>query len=205
VRSLRSYEAYYARWSLTWESQALLRARGVAGDRTLVVDFEALADRLRYPEALDEGSVREIRRIKARMETERLPRGVDPTRHLKLGPGGLSDVEWIVQLLQLRYAAQVPALRSQSTLGALDAAVAADLIDRDDAAQLQQAWLLASRLRSAITLWTNRTTDLLPTDRAALEGIARILAYQPGSAAQLEDDLLRAARRARTIFERLFA
>lgn len=205
VRSLRSYEAYYARWSLTWESQALLRGRGVAGDRTLVTDFEALADRLRYPETLDDGSVREIRRTKARMETERLPRGVDPTRHLKLGPGGLSDVEWIVQLIQLRHGATIPALRTRSTLGALDAAVAAALIDRDDAAQLRQAWVLASRLRSAITLWTNRTSDLLPTDRAALEGIARILEYPPGSAAQLEDDLLRTTRRARAIFERLFA
>ena len=139
------------------------------------------------------------------METERLPRAVDPTRHLKLGPGGLSDVEWIVQLLQLRSAARVPALRTQSTLGALDAAVGAHLIDRDDAAQLQVAWVLASRLRSAITLWTNRTSDLLPDRSGGAEGIARILEYQPGSAAQLEDDLLRATRRARTIFERLFA
>ena len=139
------------------------------------------------------------------METERLPRGVDPTRHLKLGPGGLSDVEWIVQLLQLQHADRVPGLRTQSTLAALDAGVAADLIDRDDASRLRHAWVLASRLRSAITLWTNRTSDVLPTDRAALEGIARILEYQPGSAAQLEDDLLRAARRARHIFERLFA
>ncbi|MBW4042328.1 MAG: bifunctional [glutamine synthetase] adenylyltransferase/[glutamine synthetase]-adenylyl-L-tyrosine phosphorylase [Acidobacteria bacterium] len=204
VRSLRSYEAYYGRWSLTWESQALLRARGVAGDRTLVVDFEALADRMRYPATLDYASVREIRRIKARMETERLPRGVDPTRHLKLGPGGLSDVEWIVQLLQLQHGDRVPGLRTQSTLDALDVAVSEGLVDRDDAAQLRHAWVLASRLRSAITLWTNRTSDVLPTDRAALEGIARILEYQPGSAAQMEDDLLRAARRARQIFERLF-
>lgn len=204
VRSLRSYEAYYARWSLTWESQALLRSRGVAGDRSLVEDFAALADRLRYPRLLDDGAVREIRRIKARMETERLPRGVDRVRHLKLGPGGLSDVEWVVQLLQLQHAETVPGLRTQSTLGALDAAVAARLLDRDDAAQLRHAWVLASRLRSAITLWTDRTSDVLPTDRSSLEGIARILEYPPGSAAQLEDDLLRATRRARTIFERLF-
>uniref|UniRef100_UPI0035CC91CD bifunctional [glutamine synthetase] adenylyltransferase/[glutamine synthetase]-adenylyl-L-tyrosine phosphorylase n=1 Tax=uncultured Amnibacterium sp. TaxID=1631851 RepID=UPI0035CC91CD len=160
VRSFRSYEAYYARWSLTWESQALLRARGVAGDRTLVVDFEALADRQRYPEAMDEQAVREVRRIKARMETERLPRGTDPGRHLKLGPGGLSDVEWIVQLLQLQHGAAVPALRTQSTLGALDAAVAVRLVDRQDAAALKGAWLFASRFRSAITLWTNRTSDV---------------------------------------------
>ncbi|MDQ1530194.1 MAG: [glutamine synthetase] adenylyltransferase / [glutamine synthetase]-adenylyl-L-tyrosine [Microbacteriaceae bacterium] len=205
VRSLRAYEAYYARWSLTWESQALLRARGVAGDRTLVADFEALADRMRYPELLDETAQREIRRIKARMETERLPKGADASRHLKLGRGGLSDVEWIVQLLQLQHGARVPALRTQSTLAALDAAVGAGLLARDDAAPLREAWLLASRVRSAITLWTNRTSDLLPTDRSQLEGIARILEYPPGSASVLEEDVLRVTRRARAVFERLFA
>jgi glutamate-ammonia-ligase adenylyltransferase len=205
VRSLRAYEAYYARWSVTWESQALLRARGVAGDRALVTDFEALADRMRYPDELDDAAQREIRRIKARMEGERLPKGADASRHLKLGRGGLSDVEWIVQLLQLQHAAEVPALRTQSTLGALDAAVGAGLIDPEDAAALKQAWLFASRFRSAMTLWTNRTSDVLPTDRAALEGIARILEYPPGSAGLLEEDLLRTTRRARVVFERLFA
>ncbi|HEY8319785.1 MAG TPA: bifunctional [glutamine synthetase] adenylyltransferase/[glutamine synthetase]-adenylyl-L-tyrosine phosphorylase [Amnibacterium sp.] len=205
VRSFRSYEAYYARWSVTWESQALLRARGVAGDRDLVLDFEELADRMRYPADLDDAAQREIRRIKARMETERLPKGADATRHLKLGRGGLSDVEWIVQLLQLQHAARVPALRTQSTLAALDAAVGARLVSRQDAAQLRDAWILASRVRSAITLWTNRTSDLLPTDRGQLEGIARILEYPPGSASLLEEDVLRATRRARAVFERLFA
>jgi glutamate-ammonia-ligase adenylyltransferase len=170
-----------------------------------VLDFEALADRMRYPADLDDAAQREIRRIKARMETERLPKGADASRHLKLGRGGLSDVEWIVQLLQLQHAARVPELRTQSTLAALDAAVGADLIDRHDAAQLRDAWMLASRVRSAITLWTNRTSDLLPTDRDQLEGIARILEYPPGSASLLEEDVLRATRRARAVFERLFA
>ncbi|MDH2442344.1 bifunctional [glutamine synthetase] adenylyltransferase/[glutamine synthetase]-adenylyl-L-tyrosine phosphorylase [Amnibacterium sp. CER49] len=205
VRSLRAYEAYYARWSVTWESQALLRARGVAGDRALVEDFEALADRMRYPDGLDDAAQREIRRIKARMEGERLPKGADASRHLKLGRGGLSDVEWIVQLLQLRHAARVPGLRTQSTLAALDAALGAGLIDHADAMQLREAWLFASRVRSAITLWTNRTSDLLPVDRAALEGVARILEYPPGSASVLEEDVLRVMRRARAVFERLFA
>lgn len=205
VRSFRAYEAYYDRWSLTWESQALLRARGVAGDRSLVVDFEALADRMRYPAALEPAADREVKRIKARVEQERLPRGVDPARHLKLGPGGLSDVEWIVQLLQLRHAATVPALRTTSTLAALDASLAADLLARADATALRDAWIFASRARSAVTLWLNRTTDLLPTDRTALEGVARILEYPPGSASVLEDDALRTMRRSRAVFERLFA
>lgn len=204
VRSLRSYQAYYERWSLTWESQALLRATGVAGDHDLVGDFMALVDRLRYPTRIDASQQREIRRIKARVETERLPKGADPLRHLKLGRGSISDVEWLVQLLQLRHAARVPALRTTSTLRALDAAVAARLLGRSDADALREAWLLASRTRSAMTLWTSRTTDLLPTDRHDLEGAARILEYPPGSATTVEQDYLRITRQARRVFERLF-
>ena len=97
VRSLNSYEAYYRRWSLVWESQALLRAEPVAGDEELGRRFIELVDPLRYPaEGLGDDAVREIRRLKARMESERLPRGADPTLHTKLGRGGLSDVEWTV-------------------------------------------------------------------------------------------------------------
>ncbi|MCU1571499.1 MAG: glutamine-synthetase [Naasia sp.] len=204
VRSLRSYEAYYARWSLTWEAQALLRARGVAGDHDLVRDFGELADRVRYPKQVAESEVREIKRIKARVESERLPQGADPVRHLKLGRGTLSDVEWLVQVTQLQHAARVPALRTQSTLAALSAAVRAKLIDRTDAAQLREAWVLSSRLRSAMTLWTNKTGDLLPTERRQLDAIARLLEYPPGSAGVLETEYLRVTRHSRTVFERLF-
>ena len=108
VRSLESYQAYYERWSLTWEAQALLRARGVVGDAALLAAFEELADGIRYPAAIGAAEVREIKRIKARVESERLPQGADPARHLKLGRGSLSDVEWFVQLLQLQHAAAVP-------------------------------------------------------------------------------------------------
>ncbi|BDZ53189.1 glutamate-ammonia-ligase adenylyltransferase [Agromyces marinus] len=104
ARSLDAYRAYYARWSLTWEAQALLRARGVAGDRSLIRDFTDLADEVRYPAAIADQDVREVKRIKARVENERLPQGADPTRHLKLGRGSLSDVEWYVQLIQLQHA-----------------------------------------------------------------------------------------------------
>jgi [glutamine synthetase] adenylyltransferase / [glutamine synthetase]-adenylyl-L-tyrosine phosphorylase len=90
VRSLDSYRAYYERWSLTWEAQALLRARTVAGDEPLMTDFTALADTVRYPAALPEADAREVRRIKARVEAERLPQAADPARHLKLGRGSLS-------------------------------------------------------------------------------------------------------------------
>ncbi|MGH1527210.1 bifunctional [glutamine synthetase] adenylyltransferase/[glutamine synthetase]-adenylyl-L-tyrosine phosphorylase [Leifsonia sp. L25] len=204
VRSLEAYRAYYKRWSLTWEAQALLRARGVAGDAALLADFETVADEVRYPAAIGEQEVREVKRIKARVENERLPQGADPARHLKLGRGSLSDVEWFVQLIQLQHAAAIPALRTTSTLDALAVAVDHDLVAEDDAAKLREAWLLASRARSAMTLWTNKTADVLPADRVALEGVARLLEYPPGSASRLEEDYLAVTRRARAVFERAF-
>ena len=204
ARSFDAYAEYYRRWSLSWEAQALLRARGVAGDVTLISDFITLADEVRYPAAIDLQAVREIKRIKARVESERLPQGASPTRHLKLGPGSLSDVEWLVQLLQLQHGAKVAGLRTQSTLGALEAAVGAGLIAAAPAARLADAWTLASRLRSANTLWTGRTSDVLPTDRRQLDGIARMLGYAPGSATEIEERYMATTRRARRVFEKLF-
>ncbi|QTX04819.1 bifunctional [glutamine synthetase] adenylyltransferase/[glutamine synthetase]-adenylyl-L-tyrosine phosphorylase [Agromyces archimandritae] len=204
ARSLDAYRAYYARWSLTWEAQALLRARPVAGDASLQADFTALADEIRYPAEISDRDVREVKRIKARVEDERLPQGADPSRHLKLGRGSLSDVEWFVQLLQLEHGARVPALRTTSTLEALAAAVDARLVDPDDADTLRQAWIMASRARSALTLWLDRTTDVLPVERTQLEGVARIMGYPRGSASALEHDYLQLTRRARRVFEQGF-
>jgi len=204
VRSVESYRAYYERWAVSWEAQALLRARVVVGDVGVLQDFTELIASVRYPVAASEHDIREIKRIKARVESERLPQGADPRRHLKLGRGSISDVEWLVQLIQLRHAARVPGLQTTSTLGALRAAEAAGLIAASDAARLRDAWVLASRARSAMTLWLNRTTDLLPTDRRDLEGVARLMEYPPGSASRLEEDYLRVTRIARQVFERLF-
>ena len=115
VRSLESYRQYYDRWSLVWEAQALLRATPVAGDPGLAERYLALIAPIRWPEGgLDGGQVREIRTLKARMEAERLPRGADRKTHFKLGHGGLSDVEWVVQLVQLRHAHAHPELRTAS-------------------------------------------------------------------------------------------
>ncbi|PZU48457.1 MAG: bifunctional [glutamine synthetase] adenylyltransferase/[glutamine synthetase]-adenylyl-L-tyrosine phosphorylase [Microbacterium sp.] len=204
VRSIESYAEYYRRWSLSWEAQALLRARGVAGSVKLIRRFIALADDVRYPAQVAIRDLREIKRIKARVENERLPQGVDRARHLKLGPGGLSDVEWLVQVLQHEHAHAIPALRTTSTLGALEAAREAGLVPDAAAERLREAWRLASRLRSANTLLSGQTSDVLPTDRGKLDGIGRLLEYPPRSATLVEEEWLRAARRARRDFERLF-
>jgi glutamate-ammonia-ligase adenylyltransferase len=204
ARSLDAYAAYYRRWSVSWEAQALLRARGVAGSQALIDDFLALADEIRYPAQLDPGDVREIKRIKVRVENERMPSNVDRAMHLKLGPGGLSDVEWLVQLLQLEHAHAHPALRTTSTLVALSAAVEAGLVPEAMADRLRSSWRLAARLRSANTLYSGNTSDVLPEDRRALDGIGRMLEYPAHSATEVQEEWLRTARRARRVFEKLF-
>ncbi|MEU7468204.1 bifunctional [glutamine synthetase] adenylyltransferase/[glutamine synthetase]-adenylyl-L-tyrosine phosphorylase [Streptomyces sp. NPDC044984] len=205
VRTLASYEAYYRRWSLVWERHALLRAEHVAGDEDLGRRFTELIDPLRYPAGgLDEEAVREIRRLKARMESERLPRGADPKLHAKLGPGGLSDVEWTVQLLQLRHGAEVPGLRTTRTRQALTAARAAGLISEEDAATLDEAWVLATRVRNAVMLVRGRAGDTFPTVPRELGAVGRYLGYGPGHAGDMLDAYRRTARRARGVVEELF-
>jgi glutamate-ammonia-ligase adenylyltransferase len=206
VRSLESYAEYYRRWALTWERQALLRAMPIAGDAELGRRFVEVIDPLRYPvDGIGEPEQREIRRLKARMEAERLPRGVDPALHTKLGRGGLADVEWTVQLLQLRHAAQVPELRTTTTLGALTAARAASLLSAADEKALRTAWLLATRVRNAIVLAQGRASDVVPTDGRALAAVSRAMGYRQGQAGDLLEDYQRATRRARQVHERMFA
>jgi len=205
VRTLKSYEAYYRRWSLVWESQALLRAEPVAGDEELGRRFIQLIDPLRYPaEGLGEDAVREIRRLKARMESERLPRGADPKLHTKLGPGGLSDVEWTVQLLQLQHGWAEPGLRTTRTREALAAACAAGLISGEDAEILDEAWVLATRVRNAVMLVRGRAGDTFPTESRELAAVGRYLGYGPGHAGDMLDAYRRTARRARGVVETLF-
>ncbi|MEY4312510.1 MAG: hypothetical protein RLZZ319_19 [Actinomycetota bacterium] len=204
VRSLDAYRAYYEKWSDLWETQALVRARAVAGDDALQQEFTDMADSVRYAHDIGEDGVREIRRIKARVETERMPHGHDPNRHTKLGRGSLSDVEWLVQLIQLQHGESIEALRTPSTLDALDAAVTAKLITAADGTALREAWLLASRIRSAVVLVTGKASDIVPVNRDELEGVARILRYPAGRGADLENDYLRTTRLSRQVFERLF-
>jgi glutamate-ammonia-ligase adenylyltransferase len=202
VRSLAAYAQYYARWSKVWEAQALLRARFVCGDAELGAEFLAIADRMRYPiGGLSREQIIEIRRIKARVESERLPRGADPAMHTKLGRGGLADVEWAVQLVQLRHGHAVSGLRSTRTLDALAAAREAGLIASADAAAMSAGWLSAAAVRNALTLVRGRSGDQLPRHGPDLAGVVRLLgATDPG---EFVDDYLRTARRSRAAAERV--
>ncbi|MBE9373194.1 bifunctional [glutamine synthetase] adenylyltransferase/[glutamine synthetase]-adenylyl-L-tyrosine phosphorylase [Saccharopolyspora sp. HNM0983] len=206
VRTLDSYLTYYDRWGDVWEFQALLRARPVAGDPDLGERFCRSIDRLRYPDGgLEEAKAREIRRIKARVDSERLPRGADPATHTKLGRGGLADVEWTLQLLQLQHAHRYPELRTPSTVDGLRAAVRAGLLDEDEAEELVAAWTLAMRVRNAVMLVRGKPGDQLPTKARELSAVAAALGY-PSSVdtGEVVDDYMRVTRRARAVVERVF-
>ncbi|BCJ45156.1 glutamate-ammonia-ligase adenylyltransferase [Actinoplanes ianthinogenes] len=202
VRSLQAYQQYYDRWSKVWEAQALLRARFVCGSPELGLAFERLADTKRYPAGgLTREQVVEIRRIKARVETERLPRGADPNTHTKLGRGGLADVEWAVQLLQLRHAHALPGLRRTRTLEALDAEAEAGLVEAADAEAMAAGWTLAAQVRNALTLVRGRPTDQLPQHGVELAGTVLLLGG--GDPGEFVDRYLRITRRSRAAMQRV--
>ncbi|MFT9243293.1 MAG: bifunctional glutamine-synthetase adenylyltransferase/deadenyltransferase, partial [Bifidobacterium aquikefiri] len=208
VRSYDSCREYYRSWASTWESQALLRARFAAGDSDLghrIIDD--IINPLRYPKsALTDDQISEIRTLKARMESERLPRGVRRERHIKLGKGGLSDIEWTVQLSQLQHAHDIPALQTTSTLEALESLRREGLINVEDADNLRETWIMCTAARNGSYLWSGRATraDILPDDVYSLGGIAIYLGYAAHQGQRFENDVLAKMRRCREITNRLF-
>jgi glutamate-ammonia-ligase adenylyltransferase len=205
VRSLESYAAYYAKWSKVWEAQALLRADAVVGDVDLRRRFEELIDPLRFPEqGISDADVVEVRRIKARVDRERLPRGADPKSHLKLGHGGLADIEWTVQLLQMRHSGAVEGLRTPRTLEALAAAREAGILGPADAAVLVDGWRTVSRARNAIALVRGSGSDQLPHDIRDRAAVASILGYPAGATDAMVNDLLRTMRMSHAVVDRVF-
>ncbi|HEY5821563.1 MAG TPA: bifunctional [glutamine synthetase] adenylyltransferase/[glutamine synthetase]-adenylyl-L-tyrosine phosphorylase [Propionibacteriaceae bacterium] len=205
IRSLTAYRNYYSRWSSTWELQAMVRADALAGDAELGQTLLREIDTRRWPEGgLTAAQLTEIRKLKARVEAERLPRAADPSKHTKLGPGGLADVEWTVQLLQLQHAHRLPSLRSSQTIVALRAACEAGVIGQLDAGHLESAWMLASRIRNQIMLMRGRGSDSLPNDNRELEAVAELMGYGPGESSHLLADYRRVTRRARRVVDAVF-
>ena len=143
-----------------------------------------------------EEQAREIRRVKARVERERIPAGEDPQFHLKLGRGSLSDVEWTVQLLQLQH--RVP---SSGTTDALRALVEAGALERHDAEVLEQAYRFCERTRNRLYLVRGGPGDSLPTQAEQLARLARSLDTTP---VDLRNTYRRVTRRARQVVERIF-
>ena len=196
ARSLNGYTAYFERWLQTWERQAWTRARFVAGDERLGRTLTKLIDPFVWDDGVDADAIREIRRMKARVEQERIPVGEDPAFHLKLGRGSLSDVEWTAQLLQLQHG-----LYSPGTMAALDRLEAFRVLDPDDAAVLREAYAFCERTRNRWFLVHGGAADALPQQADRLAVLARSLGT---TGADLRNEYRRVTRKSRVVVERLF-
>jgi glutamate-ammonia-ligase adenylyltransferase len=130
--------------------------------------------------------------------------GEDPDFHMKLGRGSMSDVEWTVQLLQMKHGSAHPSVRTPSTLEGLDALAAAGLLSKDDRSALAQAYRFCAAVRNRLFLRAGRSRDSLPTDPEEAARLARSLGYELDPRAALREEYRKVTRRARRVMERVF-
>lgn len=202
ARSMDSFRRYYREWAEPWELLALAKARPAAGDPTVLADFAAMIEPVVWGPGRDHRFEREIRSIKARVESERLPAGADPANHLKLGPGGLSDIEFLTQLLQLRHGPTVTEVRSAGTLDALEGLHHVGLLGSDEFHTLHQGYLFLTGVRLRLHLQQGQSTDLFPSEQEQLGRLAASLGYDRRS--ELWEQFRRHTRKTRRTFEALF-
>src|SRR5262245_34731730 len=207
VRTLPSYEAYWDQWAEPWEFQALLRARAVAGDPGLRRAFDESASSHLWSRPFTAESLRSVRAMKVRSESEVARRGLSD-RELKLGPGGIRDIEFAVQLLQLVHGGADPELRVQTTLAALDELADAGYVGRHDAEQLTVAYRFLRTVEHRLQLDDEQQIHALPTDPLELDRLARVLGYTGTTSASATELFIEELRHhqsvARAIHERLW-
>jgi glutamate-ammonia-ligase adenylyltransferase len=202
ARSLAGFARYYAEWSEPWELLALVRARAVAGDADVLASFAQITEPVLWGGPLPREMLREIRSIKARVEAERIPPGEDADFHLKLGPGGLSDVEFLTQLLQLKHGGSLPELRVTGTFPALHRLREAEVLSTADYDSLHDSYLFCTRIRLRLHLQQGRDSNSLPTDPESTARLAASLGFD--RTGELREQYRRYTRRARRSFEQLF-
>lgn len=175
-RALASFENYYAQWGQTWERMMLIKARGVAGDETLAAEFLELVQPFRYPRSINESVLREIGAMKARIENEVVRTG-ELERNVKLGRGGIREIEFIVQSLQLLHAGRQPFLQGRQTLPTLDKLAQYERLPSEAARTLYGAYCFLRDLEHRLQMEDNRQTHTIPLERSARERLARLMGY----------------------------
>jgi glutamate-ammonia-ligase adenylyltransferase len=204
ARSLAAYLEYWERWGQTWEFQSLLKARFVAGDELLGRRFLSAAEDFAYPDVLPLERIAEIRRMRVRMEEERV-RPADARRfHFKLGHGGLADVQFAVELSQLRHGREHPSVRRRHTLEALEALAEARLVEDSVALVLGEAYVFLNEIKNALELERRVPAAALPPTPEGQAALARGLGYVEYPRQRFIEDYRRITRRARGAMERVF-
>ncbi len=202
ARTLESFRRYYEEWAEPWEMLALVKARIVAGDSDLGAAWSEMVDRFVWRPHLPADYQRSIREIKARVEKERIPTGEDPDFHLKLGPGSISDIEFLTQLLQLRHGGQTPRLRIPGTLDALEMLATEGVLEPREQGALSESYLFCTRVRLRLHLQMGRAADSLPTGPEELRSLGASLGFDRAS--ELREEYRRVTRRARQVFRTRF-
>jgi len=200
VRSLASCENYYAQWGQTWERMALMKARWVAGDEELAAEFLDIVTPFRYPRSIHESVLREVAAIKDRIERELVgPEALD--RNVKLGRGGIREIEFIVQTLQLLHGGRLPFVQGTQTLAVLDKLARYHLLPAADARALAQAYCFLRQVEHRLQMEHNLQTHTIPADRAARARLARLMGFE--RVADFEAALAQHTRRVRQVYDQL--
>ena len=186
--SYDAYDTYLQVRASTWERLALSRSRVVAGDVGFGQKVLDRIERFVLDDGLSESEVGALVDIRRRMEA---PGGRGSTKSIKTGPGGIVDVEFMVQALQIRYAHRVPHLRSPNTLKGLDRLVEGGYLPEDDAAHLRSAFYFLRTVEKVLRRQEEQARTRLPTDARALTALARAVGYADGPAflAALEEKM----------------
>jgi [glutamine synthetase] adenylyltransferase / [glutamine synthetase]-adenylyl-L-tyrosine phosphorylase len=202
ARSLASYENYYAQWGQTWERMMLIKARPAAGDVELGAEFLEMVQPFRYPQSLSRSVVREIAAVKQRIESEVVKEG-EIERNVKLGRGGIREIEFIAQTLQLLNAGRIPFLQGPATVPVLHRLVKYSLLPADDAGELERAYVFLRDIEHRLQMEANRQTHTIPTERRARERLARLMGF--ATLAEFEAARRAHTREARRIYDGILA
>jgi len=200
VRSLAGYENYYAQWGQTWERMMLIKARCVAGDAPLGAEFLDMIQPFRYPRSLGEGIFREVTAMKDRLENEVVKAG-EIDRNVKLGHGGIREIEFCVQSLQLLHAGRIPFLQGAQTLPTLEKLAQYNLLSADESLALANAYCFLRDVEHRLQMEDNLQTHTIPTSRPARERLAALMGFD--SLGTFEATLRDHTRNVRRVYDKI--
>ena len=173
-RSIASYENYYAQWGQTWERMMLIKARGVSGDEAVAAEFLETINPFRYPRSVGGNVLHEIGLVKDRIENEVVKAG-ELERNVKLGWGGIREIEFIAQSLQLLHAGRQPFLQGAQTLPCLAKLVQYELLSRQDSRALSEAYVFLRDVEHRLQMENNLQTHTIPTSVEAQQRLAKLM------------------------------
>ncbi len=199
-RSLASYENYYAQWGQTWERMMLIKARCVAGSEALAAEFLEMVQPFRYPRAVGEDVLHEISDMKARIENE-VVRADEMERNVKLGRGGIREIEFIAQSQQLLHAGKQPFLQGAQTLPCLQKLSQYNLLPAEDTKNLTAAYYFLRDVEHRLQMEENLQTHTIPAETQAQERLARLMGFD--SLKEFRTAHETHARNVRQVFEQI--